>query len=364
VNGGIGTFQGDREGKEEKMNEGLTRRDFLWGGGAVLTGAWAFGLAGCGTTDAGGSGKGGGGGGEGGSSGWEPSRNVVMIVPFEAGGGSDILGRAIASGLEEVRPGVNVSVENRAGGSGAVGYSYLLEQEGNPHILLASETTGVALPLTTEVAWSWTDFTPIAQIGEDAILSVVDRDAPYESYPDVVEAAKKGRITVGVAGATSEDSIVASLVEQDQGVEFERVVFDSGGEIVAALLGGDIDTASLNPGEVIGQLEAGDLRALAVFAEERYEQPQLADVPTAKEQGVDVTFVQYRGTFAPGGISPEERKYWADAHVEWTNTESYEQYIDDNYLISVVRVGEEFADYLVEYEKTLRGVLSDSGDQG
>jgi putative tricarboxylic transport membrane protein len=331
------------------MGGGMTRREFLVAGGGALAGALVFG--GC----AGGGGSGGGG------SGWEPSRNVVMIVPFEPGGGSDILGRTMAAGLEEVREGVNISVENRAGGSGAVGYSYLLEQRGDPHFLLASETTAVALPITTETPWTWEDFTPVAQIAEDATLLIVPKDSEFGSLQEVIDAANESRVTVGVAGATGLDTIVMGLVEEETGVNFERVVFQSGGEIVTAMLGGDIDIASLNPSEVIGQIKAGDLRPLAVFAEDPYEGGVLADVPTAKEEGVDVSFTQYRGLFAAGGIEPDARRYWEAAIVDWTDTDSYDKYIEDNYLISVIRTGQEFEDYLKEYEQQVRQVLGNQG---
>jgi putative tricarboxylic transport membrane protein len=284
-----------------------------------------------------------------------------MIVPFEPGGGSDILGRAMAAGLEEVREGVNITVENRAGGSGAVGYSYLLEQRGDPHFLLASETTAVALPITTETPWEWEDFTPVAQIAEDATLLIVAKDSGFRSLQDVIDAARERRVTVGVAGATGLDTIVMGLVEEETGVDFERVVFQSGGEIVAAMLGGEIDIASLNPSEVIGQIKAGDLRPLAVFAQKRYEGGILADVPTAKEEGIDVSFTQYRGLFAAGGIEPAARRYWEEAIVDWTDTDSYDKYIKDNYLISVIRTGQEFEDYLKEYERQVRQVLGKQG---
>lgn len=324
------------------MRGSLSRGDFLKVGGGAFVGTVVF--AGCG-------------GASGGGGGFTPSRNVVMVIPFEPGGGSDLLGRAMAAGIEEVRPDVNISAENRAGGSGAIGYSYLLEQQGDPHFLLASETAGVALPITTETPFQWTDFTPITQIAEDATLLVVAEDAEFQSLADVLEAAGGGRVTVAVAGATGLDTIVTSLMEEQEGVEFERVVFQSGGEIVAAILGGDVDIAMLNPGEVVGQLESGDMRAVVAFAEEQYEGELLGDIPTAIEEGVDVSFTQYRGAFGAGGIEPDARQYWNDAFVEWTETEDYNGYIEDNYLISVVRSGQEFEDYLTEYEQTLRDVL-------
>jgi putative tricarboxylic transport membrane protein len=333
------------------MSRSLSRRDFLRASGGMVVGAYALGLVGCG--------QGGGAGGGGGA--WEPTQDVVMIVPFEAGGGSDILGRAMASGMEQVREGVNITVENRPSTTGAVGYSYLLEQQGDPHYMLASETTGVALPIVAETPWTWEDFTPIGQIAEDATLLIVPQDSEFGSLQDVIDAAKQSRLTVGVVGTTGLDTIVFGLLEERAGVVFERVVFESGGELVTALLGGDIVMASLNPSEVIGQLEAGDLKALVAFAEKPYEGGELADVPIAKDEGYDVSFTQYRGLFGPGGIQPEERQYWADALVAWTETDNYNKYIQDNYLISLIRTGQEFESYLQRYEQTIRKVLSETG---
>jgi putative tricarboxylic transport membrane protein len=283
-----------------------------------------------------------------------------MIVPFEAGGGSDILGRAMASGMEKVRE-VNITVENRPSTTGAVGYSYLLEQQGDPHYMLASETTAVALPITTETPWTWEDFTPIGQIAEDATLMIVPQDSEFGSLQDVVDAAKQRRLTAGVVSTTGLDTIVFGLLQERAGIELEYVVFESGGELVTALLGGDILLASLNPSEVIGQIEAGDLKALVAFAEKPYEGGELADVPIAKDEGYDVAFTQYRGLFGPGGIQPEERQYWADALLAWTETDNYDKYIQDNYLISLIRMGQEFESYLQEYEKTIRKVLGETG---
>jgi putative tricarboxylic transport membrane protein len=280
-----------------------------------------------------------------------------MIVPFEPGGGSDVFGRTIAAGLEEVREGVNVSVENRAGGSGAVGYSYLLEQSGNPHFLLASETAGVALPVTADVPFKPSDFTAVAQVAEDTTLIVVPQDSKFRSLPDVIDAAKDGKVTVAVSGATGLDAVVTTLTERDQNVKFERVVFESGGEIVNAALGGDVDAAMLNPSEVIGQLRANKMRALAVYGRKRYEGGALAEVPTAAEEGVDVSFTQYRGLLAAGGIKPAERRYWEEAVTEWTKTPSFDKYVKDNYLVPVLRRGKEFETYLQGQEAPLTEAL-------
>jgi putative tricarboxylic transport membrane protein len=288
--------------------------------------------------------------------GFSLSGDARMIVPFSAGGGSDLSGRAIAAGLEAVT-GNNVSVENREGGSGAVGYSHFLSQKGKDNYLLASETAMLALPLTQDVEFDYTSFTPIMKLGDDYTLLVVAPDSPFETCTDVVDAAKSGRVVAAVSGATSLDEIVFTLVEDETGVEFDRVPFESGSEVLASLLGGQIDIASLNPGEVLGQLEAGDLKALCAFSDERYEYDQLADIPTAKEQGIDVAFAQFRGFIAPGGISDEAKEFWINAAKEFEKSDAYAEYIEQNVMQANAVYGDDFVTYLEGNNADLKKVL-------
>lgn len=287
---------------------------------------------------------------------FKPSGDVRMIVPFSAGGGSDLSGRAIAAGLESITD-LNISTENRDGGSGAVGYSHFLAQEGKDNYLLAAETALLALPLTQDVEFDYTSFTPIMKLGDDYTLLVVAPDSPFETCTDVVEAAESDRVVAAVSGATSLDEIVFTLVEDETGVEFDRVPFESGSEVLAGLLGGQVDIASLNPGEVLGQLESGDLKALCAFSDERYEFEELADIPTAKEQGVDVAFAQFRGFIAPGGISDEARQYWIDAAEEFEQTDAYRDYIEQNVMQANAVYGDDFVAYLDGNNADLEKVL-------
>lgn len=287
---------------------------------------------------------------------FKPSGDVRMIVPFSAGGGSDLSGRAIAAGLESITD-LNISTENRDGGSGAVGYSHFLAQEGKDNYLLAAETALLALPLTQDVEFDYTSFTPIMKLGDDYTLLVVAPDSPFETCTDVVEAAESDRVVAAVSGATSLDEIVFTLVEDETGVEFDRVPFESGSEVLAGLLGGQVDIASLNPGEVLGQLESGDLKALCAFSDERYEYEKLADIPTAKEQGVDVAFAQFRGFIAPGGISDEARQYWIDAAEEFEQTAAYRDYIEQNVMQANAVYGDDFVAYLDGNNADLEKVL-------
>lgn len=282
--------------------------------------------------------------------------NVTMVVPFSAGGGSDASGRAIATGLEGTT-GLTITTENREGGSGAVGYSYFLGEEGNPNVLLAAETSLISIPLAQDVEFESTSFTPIMKLGDDYTLLVVPADSPFQTCSDVVDAAADERVVAAVSGAVSLDEVVFSLVEEDQGIEFDRVPFESGAEVIAGVLGGQVDIASLNPGEVVGQLESGDMRALCSFSEERYQYEAIADVPTAAEQGIDVAFAQFRGFIAPGGLTDEQTQFWIDAARAFAETDAYDQYIEANLMQPNVLYGDDFAEFVAGNEADLATAL-------
>ncbi|MCK9792812.1 tripartite tricarboxylate transporter substrate binding protein [Isoptericola sp. 4D.3] len=288
---------------------------------------------------------------------FEPSERQTMIVPMSAGGGSDLSGRAIASGLEEVT-GRTMSVENQDGGGGAVGYANFLGLQGNASHLLATETALVNLGLTQDVPFNWESFTPVMKVGQDSTVVVVKSDSPYDTCPDVVDAAKEGKVLAAVSGgATGNDAIQFGLIEKDQGVAFQRVPYESGGEAIAAVLGGHVDVGLTNPGEVIGQFESGDLKPLCVIAEKRYEYEELADIPTTVEQGIDVTFSQFRGVIAPGGLTDEAVDYWVDASKLYVKTEAFQEYMSSNYMQVDTAFGSDFAAYLKGYEAELKAGL-------
>ena len=301
------------------------------------------------------------GGGDGGGDDGEFSLDgdVTMLIPFAAGGGSDLAGRATAAAMEAANDDLNINVENRDGGSGAVGYAQLQGQSGNDQYLLATETALLALPLSGVVDWSYEDFTPIMKIADDFTLMVTRANAPYETCSDVVEAAKSKRIVAGISGATGLDNVVFTLTEKQTDVEFDRVSFESGGELTAALLGKQIDIASLNPGEVIGQLESGDIKALCAYADERYEYDELKDIPTASEQGLDVSFAQFRGVLAPGDISDSAKNYWIEQMEAAIETDEYNKYIEDNFLQPNTAAGDEFSSYLEENNTQLAEVMGE-----
>lgn len=287
---------------------------------------------------------------------FKPRGNISMIVPFAPGGGSDISGRAAAAGLADVS-GLNISVNNIEGGSGAVGYSQFLADSGKDNVLLASETALLALPLTQDVKFSYKSFTPIMKLGDDYTLIVVRPDSPYKTCKDLMEAAKSKHISVAISGKTGLDNVVFSLMAKQTGAQLNKVPFESGAETITALLGGNVDAISDNPGEILGQLKAGKLRALCAASDKRYTNSALKDIPTAKEQGIDVSFSQYRGIIAPAGISPQAKAYWIEQAHKFAKSKAYTDYINKNMMQSNVLYGDAFTKYLAEDNTKLKQAI-------
>lgn len=285
----------------------------------------------------------------GGDGSFEPNRPVTFVVATGAGGGGDIFGRAAAAGISEVRPDVRIGVENHTGGNEVVGATFALSHADDPHYMFVANTSLVLIPFAIDPPpdYTWESFTPVAMLAADQQLLIVPADSPYQSLEDLVEGAGGEELRVGLTSATGTDSAVATMLEDAEGISFQHVILEAGADSVTSLLAGDIELSFLNPSEVKGQLESGDLRALAVFGEERYDEGSgLEDIPTAQEQGIDLTFQQFRGLMAPGELSDAELEYWVSAAEEWTEEDSYTEYIESNALQPAWASGQEFIDFI------------------
>ena len=184
---------------------------------------------------------------------------------------SDLSGRAIASrarGGERASPSPSRTARAAPAPSAT---PHFLGRTGNGNDLLATETALLALPLSergrVRLHRLHADHEARRRLHAHGRATPT---APTRPAPTSSRRPKTERVVAGISGVTGLDNVVFTLTEQETGVEFDRVPFESGGELTAALLGGQVDIASLNPGEVIGQLESGDVKALCAYSEERY----------------------------------------------------------------------------------------------
>jgi len=235
-----------------------------------------------------------------------PTRDIQFIVPFSAGGGSDVLARNIAGAIKELKllP-VNILIDNRPGSGGAVGYNFLAGRKGNPDYVGTVSIAFFTTPLMGGSPVSYKDFQPLAAIARDPYIMAVAANSPFKSIKDL---AAKGTFIAGSPAAVSDATLLARRLASDMKVKAQVVPFDGDGEALSALLGGHVDVMFGNLSEIIGQVKGGAIRAIAVTTEQRIA--DLPDVPTFKELGYDIELAQLRGMVMPLGTPPETVAYW------------------------------------------------------
>jgi putative tricarboxylic transport membrane protein len=291
-----------------------------------------------------------------------PEKPITLIVHSAAGGGSDIFARTLAAAFatEKILP-QPVVVENKPGGSGAIAFAYVGGKKGDPHFLLTAVTSFLTTPILRKSQITPKDFTPIANFAFDEYMVIVKAGGKYKTMKDVVDAAKAHpkQLTVGGTQLGSSDSVCAYLIEKAAGVQFNFIVFNSGGEVNSALMGGHIDLAVSNPGEALELAKAGRVLNLGVFAEKRLA--GAPNVPTLKEQGIDAIYVQNRGLVAPGGIPEDARKALEDAMLKYTKTKIFKDYIAEGMLSEAWMDGPAFSKWNEKEYGRYQVMLKDMG---
>lgn len=233
-----------------------------------------------------------------------PERNVTLIVPYGAGGGTDITARMLAKDLEAVL-GKPVTVENRAGGGGWVGWGGLAKAAPDGYTIgylnVPSMYAGY-LDRQYNRSESLDSFTPLMNHVLDYNVWAVKADSPFKSVRDIVEAAKKAPETISISafGAGSDDHLAILSMQKENGIKLITVHHKSTADAKTGALGGHIQVLGANISEVAEEARAGTIRILGVMAPER--SPFLPDVPTFKELGFNQVWSVSRGIAAPAGL--------------------------------------------------------------
>jgi putative tricarboxylic transport membrane protein len=260
-----------------------------------------------------------------------PKKPIELIVPMSAGGGSDVFARQLVKILadEKIIP-QTITVVNKPGGSGAIGWAYVAEKKGDPYILSTTSSSFYTVPITGGSPVSLKNFTPISGLGQDPNLLMVNINSKYNTLDDLIAAAKSGENKVSAAGSSgaSDDAIIFNILSDKTGTKMKYVPFTGGGEVMTALLGGHVDFAFVNPSEGLAQIEAKKLKALAVSADARLT--SLPEIPTFKEKGLDITLAQLRGVVAPLDVDPAIVKYLEDAFKKASETQAWKDFLKKN----------------------------------
>jgi putative tricarboxylic transport membrane protein len=295
---------------------------------------------------------------------FKPAKPVEAVVHTGPGGGSDIFARAIAEIMEKEKllP-QRLQVLNKSGGGSATAMAYLAEKKGDAHTIGFFTGVWVTNPLTTaEAKVMISDLIPVVRLVLEPAVVAVKADAPYKSMRDVVEAAKKrpGQLKQSGGSVTGRDNLVRLVIQKATGSKWVYVSFPSGGERIANLLGGHVDLMVIEPQEAGEHIKAGNMRVIAALTEKRL--PSFPDVPTLKEQGIDVPVIpQARGVVAPPGVGKDVVQYWEGVFDRLHATATWKQYLKQNQFEDGYLKGPELSKFFSALTVQMRDVLKEAG---
>jgi tripartite-type tricarboxylate transporter receptor subunit TctC len=284
-----------------------------------------------------------------------PTKEVQIIIPWAAGGATDLIFRALAATTGKYL-GKAVIVVNRPGGAGAVGYTEAAQAKPDGYTLVSAITPLTIVPHQVKTAYTYKNFDPIINVVSDPGMFLVKSDAPWKSLKEFLDYAKKNpeMITVGNSGSGGGVHLIALAFEKAAGVKFNHIPFAGGGPSVTALLGGHVNAVSVSPPEGIEHVKAGKLKIIALFSEKRFE--MFPDVPTVKEQGVNFVMGQWRGLVASKGTPPDVIKKLHDAFKKGMDDPVFQKNAKDM-AVNLHHLGPEAFGKLMASEHELFGKL-------
>lgn len=289
-----------------------------------------------------------------------PDKPVTVICPWTAGGGTDVLLRALSKEAEKFL-GQTINVVNQTGGAGAIGHNAIRAARPDGYTLGMITFELNSLPPQGLVPFTWKDFDPIMRINSDPAALTVKADAPYSTVRGFMDYAKAhpGEITIGNSAPGSVWHIAAGLAAEKTGVQVKHVPFDGAQPAVTALVGGHIKAVAVSVAEVRSQVQAGNLKILGVMSAERDK--IFPDVPTFKEQGVDVQFYTWRGLGLPKGVPAAVKAKIADAYKKAFDTKEFKEFAAKASLNLSYQDSAEFSKFLDQNYKDVSAVMKNLG---
>ncbi|WP_258066010.1 tripartite tricarboxylate transporter substrate binding protein [Pseudoclavibacter sp. RFBA6] len=297
------------------------------------------------------------------TTGTDPSTKLTFMAPAAPGGGWDGVAREAQQALRADGIVNNVQVVNVPGAGGTIGLSQFVGLGADPTNLMMTGTVMMGAINVNDSAVDLSDTTPIVRLAEDYEVFIVPADSPYETLDDFIADWKTDphALAVGGGGVGGTDHLLAGLVAEDVGIdpaELNYVSYAGGGEVLTALLSNTVAVGVSGYNEFSDQIEAGNLRALAVSAEEPVDG---IDIPSLMDQGVDVHLPNWRGIVAPPGITDAERDQLVSIFEEMVATPEWQDTLERNNWEPAVLTGDEFAAFIEEDQARVDQIIEELG---
>jgi putative tricarboxylic transport membrane protein len=289
--------------------------------------------------------------------------SLKILVPAAPGGGWDQTGRALQAALQADKIVSKITVDNKGGAGGTIGLAqFVSSSKGDGNVLMVGGMVMVGAIITNKSPVNLSQVTPIARLTGEYQVVVVPGTSKIQSLKDLVAQfkANPGSVAWGGGSAGGSDHILAGMIAQASGVEPSKVnyiAYAGGGEAQAAIMGGHVAAGISGYGEFAAQIKSGKLRALAISADKRV--PGI-DIPTLKEQGVDVEMVNWRGVFGAPGITDAQKKELIAVVDKAVKSASWQDTLKRNDWTDMFMAGDQFKTFLdadtARIEKIIAGL--------
>jgi len=287
---------------------------------------------------------------------------IKMMIPANPGGGWDQTGRALAAALQSAKAVNSVQFDNKGGAAGTIGLAQFVNSaKGDPNALMMGGLVMVGGILLNKSPVDLSMVTPIARLTSEYVVIVVPANSPHKTMGDLVKAfkAEPGKVSWGGGSAGGTDHILIGLIAKSVGGDPSKinyVPFKGGGEAIAAIVGGHVTAGVSGLGEFAEQIKSGRMRALAVSAPAKID-----NIPTLKDQGIDVILGNWRGVFGAPAITTAQRDALVAAVKAAHDSPSWKESLtkygwDDWYL-----AGDAYKVFLEEDIKRTSAILESLG---
>ena len=290
--------------------------------------------------------------------------NIKMMIPANPGGGWDTTGRALGKALQDSGVASSVAYENKGGAAGIIGlaqYANATKGDGNSLMVMGAVMLGGII--TGKPPVSLDKVTPMARLTSEYNVFVVPANSPLKTMKDVVEQLKKdpGSVKWGGGSRGSTEHIAAAMLAREVGVDAAKinyVPFRGGGEAVAAILGGNVTVGGSGYSEFQQYIETGKMRPIAVTSGKRLKG---INIPTMIEQGYNIEIGNWRGVYAPAGLTAAQRKDLTDMVLKATKSKSWAESLEKNNWTSAWMANPAFDDFVDSEFASLRATMVKSG---
>jgi tripartite-type tricarboxylate transporter receptor subunit TctC len=302
---------------------------------------------------------------------WEPSKPVEIVVAAGAGGASDQMARMMQAAIQKnglMKQPVVVTL--KGGASGAEALMYMKASAGEPDKVLIAYSLIYLLPLSAKIPFNWRELTPVSIIALDQFVLWDNTQVPAKTVKEFVAVAKGANppFKMGGTGSKREDHVLTVFLEKKTGTKFAYLPYKSGGEAATQLVGNHTQSNVNNPSENLEVWRAGQVRALCVFDKERigYKtkvtgQQSWNDIPTCKEEGLDLQYLMLRAMFLPGKVTAEQTAFYVDLFKKVTQTTEYKEYMEKQALKPVFLTGADMLKFLEEDDKLNTSLMNEAG---